>query len=260
MLKFQAKIVGFFNEYTVNTLPKSIILQGQMGSGRRTLIRELCERLNIKIEEVNHQITIDDVFDYSTRLDKTMYIFHGDTMSVQSQNAILKFLEEPSENVFITILCENLFSLLFTVRSRCCYYDMHMYSMDELRTFTDDEDLLSIADTPGDIEKLKGYNIGEYKTLATKIIFNINRASLSNILTLSKKISFSDDDKKLLPLFYFLKLMKNEAYNAYKNSGDYKFARFFYLISGTKQDLLTPQVNQKQCFENLLSAMHTEGK
>lgn len=49
---------------------------------------------------------------------KIFLIEQADRLNVQSQNALLKVLEEPSSSVFI-LLCENREAMLQTVRSRC---------------------------------------------------------------------------------------------------------------------------------------------
>ncbi len=54
---------------------------------------------------------------------KVFVIRAADKMNVQSQNALLKVLEDPLSTVFI-LLCENSDSLLPTVRSRALHYRM----------------------------------------------------------------------------------------------------------------------------------------
>lgn len=49
---------------------------------------------------------------------KVFVIEQADKLNMQSQNALLKVLEEPSSSVFI-LLCENREAMLQTVRSRC---------------------------------------------------------------------------------------------------------------------------------------------
>jgi DNA polymerase-3 subunit delta' len=49
---------------------------------------------------------------------KVFVIEQADKLNMQSQNALLKVLEEPASSVFI-LLCENREAMLQTVRSRC---------------------------------------------------------------------------------------------------------------------------------------------
>ena len=72
---------------------------------------------NIGIDSVRDMI--DDVLLTPAELDYKMYVFDGaETLSAQAQNALLKVIEEPPENVYIMLLCENAQNILTTVRSR----------------------------------------------------------------------------------------------------------------------------------------------
>ena len=72
-------------------------------------------------------ISIDSVKDYiketaSSSLEEgpRFFIFEdGDSLNTSSSNAILKFVEEPVDDIYIIFLVENLSSLLDTIISRC---------------------------------------------------------------------------------------------------------------------------------------------
>jgi hypothetical protein len=49
---------------------------------------------------------------------KKLYIFSGG-LTIEAQNALLKSIEESSENIYFIFCCENENSLLPTIRSRC---------------------------------------------------------------------------------------------------------------------------------------------
>ncbi|MBR3362947.1 MAG: hypothetical protein IKG40_03375 [Bacilli bacterium] len=52
--------------------------------------------------------------------NKKIYIINGaDKLNATSANSILKFLEEPEENVIAILVTENLYNVLETIRSRC---------------------------------------------------------------------------------------------------------------------------------------------
>jgi len=56
-------------------------------------------------------------------------------MTVQAQNALLKVLEEPPMGVYIFLLCENISSLLSTVRSRAPSLRLASFSHDDLEEY-----------------------------------------------------------------------------------------------------------------------------
>lgn len=61
--------------------------------------------------------------DFSTKSingNKRVYIIHEtEKMNVQAANSILKFLEEPEENIIAILMTDNIYQLLDTIVSRC---------------------------------------------------------------------------------------------------------------------------------------------
>lgn len=132
----------------------SIILSGPNGSGKRTAARDIamgllctgapapcgscgaCIRMKAGshpdyelLNEEGAEIKVDMVRALRARSFirpseakcKVFVLCAADKMNPQSQNALLKVLEEPASTIFI-LLCENSESLLPTVRSRSLHY------------------------------------------------------------------------------------------------------------------------------------------
>ncbi|WP_019027893.1 hypothetical protein [Colwellia piezophila] len=78
----------------------------------------------------NKTLGVDDIRRGNSFLEKTAHlgqiktilIPQAQTMTVAAANALLKTLEEPSQNSFIVLLSEDLDSLLPTIVSRCAIY------------------------------------------------------------------------------------------------------------------------------------------
>lgn len=61
-----------------------------------------------------------DLMQTSVQTDKRVYIiFDADKMNSSASNSILKFLEEPEENIIAILVTDNVYQLLDTIRSRC---------------------------------------------------------------------------------------------------------------------------------------------
>ena len=86
-----------------------------------------CTNINWIKKDKKTAISIESVQGYIRESNVTaleegpkFFIFEeGDSLNTSSSNAILKFTEEPVDNVFIIFLVENLSSLLDTILSRC---------------------------------------------------------------------------------------------------------------------------------------------
>lgn len=91
----------------------------QMESGNHPdIIRIASESNNIKVESIRE--LRKDISIKPFQSQRKIYIIEeGHKMNHQSQNALLKTLEEPPEHAVIIILAENLASLLPTIVSRC---------------------------------------------------------------------------------------------------------------------------------------------
>jgi len=71
--------------------------------------------------------------------DKKIIIIHEmDKMTEAAQNTLLKTIEEPPHGVYILILCENIESVLDTIKSRCEIYKLNRLGKDDMKRFIDD--------------------------------------------------------------------------------------------------------------------------
>jgi DNA polymerase-3 subunit delta' len=161
-----------YNSIRVNRLPQAIILEGDDGSGRMTLAREIaaaavclrngrdfpcgeckyCRRIRegitpdivtVRREEKKTQIGVDAVRSMAEAArngpcELPMLIFiieDADTMTVQAQNAWLLTLENPPEDVAFILLCENERNLLETVRSRAPTFRMQKFEPSDIVSY-----------------------------------------------------------------------------------------------------------------------------
>ena len=143
-------------------LSHSILLQGEAGTGKRTLAGMIAQAVMCegegkrpcgtcsacyKVQKGIHPdvITVGadslrpqsfhigavremrtQVFVAPNEGKRKIYILHNaQNMTVQAQNALLKILEEPPEHAMFILLCENRSSLLETILSRCTIFTLH---------------------------------------------------------------------------------------------------------------------------------------
>lgn len=77
---------------------------------------------------------VRDLMDSCTNSNTTITVCieNIDTAIPSVSNAILKFLEEPSSNVYIVITCKNLSNVLHTIISRCIVFELRPPTTDDL--------------------------------------------------------------------------------------------------------------------------------
>jgi len=149
----------FINKIDDGSLPHAFIIEGRVGSGRHTLALSIAEYLaknspfkdkifrrespdiiEYGLSEKKKSIGVDVIRELRTsaylmpsELDFKMFIVSdADKMTVAAQNAALKVLEEPPNNVYFFLLCENSFALLSTIRSRAQTIRMQPFTNEQL--------------------------------------------------------------------------------------------------------------------------------
>lgn len=66
---------------------------------------------------------------------KVIIVYNAQNITADGQNAFLKNIEEPPSGVFIMLLCDNLESILDTIKSRCQIYKLNRLSEGEMYLF-----------------------------------------------------------------------------------------------------------------------------
>lgn len=139
---------------SANRIPHALLISGEKGTGRHTVCKYIvnaavctgdnppcgkCRECNIFLHN-NHpdvitimpendkkNISVAQIRDMRSSAfikphmpgKKVFIIDFADTMNEQSQNALLKVLEEPPKNVIFILIAENASALLDTINSRC---------------------------------------------------------------------------------------------------------------------------------------------
>ena len=149
----QKNNLNTIKQWRINkSIPRFIIISGDIGSGRLTLAKVIIKMINAKgiimgnsIAEVRE--TIENAY---TITDTTCYIFrNADDMKNEAKNALLKVVEEPPNNAYFIMTVQNIDNMLGTIKSRGTVIKMEPYTRDELLSATNDEVLLKYCSNIG---------------------------------------------------------------------------------------------------------------
>ena len=164
--------------------------------------------------------------------NKRIYIIKEcDKLNASSANTILKFLEEPNDNIIGILLTDNRYRVIDTVLSRC-----QIYSFDSNDTFDGTEEYTDLFDFIFNIKKkINDYDLifNKYFVDKTKSIDNIKY--IQNIL-----INYLDNKEN------DYKFIKDIDYNTISN---------IILVLEKEKTKLEFNVNQKLWFEDLLVSL-----
>ena len=172
------------NQIDDNCYPELKIIESSNGNIKKEQLIELQESFSVKPVLGN----------------KLVYIIDGaEDLNSSSANTILKFLEEPSEDIVAILLTDNLQKVISTVKSRC-----------QILVFNNEK-------------KSDNLVFDNYKKYYDEPEYNLETFNylVSGILELIKKI----DTKKIKTYIYF----KNDITDIYKDKRDYLFLFDFIL-------------------------------
>lgn len=197
---------------------KSFLMQYSLDFAKEIITDEYNEKISNQIDEncypelkiiesINNTIKKDQLIELQESFsvkpvlgNKLVYIIDGaEDLNPSAANTILKFLEEPSDDIVAILLTDNLQKVISTVKSRC-----------QIIVFNNDKKSDNIV---FDNYK-KYYQESEYNDETFNYL-------VSGILELIKKI----DTKKLKTYIYF----KTDISNIYNDKRDYLFLFDFIL-------------------------------
>lgn len=215
------------NVIKTRKISHAYILNGEKGSGKRTVASAFAMALNceneedapcekchscrmalsknhpditevthdkpntISVEDIRQQV-VDDVQVRPYCSPYKVYIINdGEKMSQQAQNALLKTIEEPPSYVVILILATNTSALLPTILSRCVQLNIKPVPDEQVRAYLMEH--AEIPDYQADIcVAFAQGNIGKAVQLATSENFNEIKAAALHLLTHIHEMDISE--------------------------------------------------------------------
>ncbi len=186
---------------------------------------EHIDKNSIKIEQIHEFIRKTQLKPFCSKF-KVGIIVSAEKMTEESQNALLKTLEEPPKNTFIIITTKNKNALLETIISRCQIIE-----------------LKEVKEEPINIEEIINSDI------------NTRFKYVENLLKNKKNLTYYENIETILEgllVCYRKKLLKKD------KSKQNKFLDIINLIESTKK-AIESNVNQRLALENLMINLPLKG-
>ena len=139
---------------STGTLPHAHLITGQDGIGKSYLARGIALRLLglikdkpvvdiVEYRTEKRSFGVDEVRDIIEETNKKPFhydkkviiIYHGEKLTIQAQNALLKTIEEPPNDVYIIITTESTELILDTIKSRCQIHKLLRLSEQQMKNF-----------------------------------------------------------------------------------------------------------------------------
>ncbi len=284
------------NALKENRLPHAILIEGDKGNGKHTLAYYLasfavcsgenapcrnCRNCNLKInhpdiaiiapEENKKNITVAQVRELKSEAyikphmakRRVFIIDCADTLNEQSQNALLKVLEEPPESVLFILITESKAALLETIISRCIVLTLSTPEKNEalgyIKSVTDFEEkeiLEALENSKNNIGKaldlLSGKEDSKTFAAAKEFLDFFLKDDTFGMLTVTSQFEKNriDADSFFKDLKYCIaENLRNKPHSYFSNS----LSRFYSLVCELEKSLIT-NINLSLLFCTLTSS------
>ena len=198
-------------------------------------------------------IKIEQIRDLQARIlekpissNKKVYIIDdADTMTEESQNCLLKTLEEPPEYAMIILIASNENRMLQTIKSRCVIIRFEDLTNEEISQIlhTNDQDVIRLCE--GSVAKAD--TISEKREMFAQlknIADYLSKNSLIDVLNNSDLLYSSKDD--IMTLLDFLNIIFFE-----KAKENIKYSKAIDIIEKTKKKIMANN-NYDMCIDYML--------
>lgn len=235
--------------------PRFIIIVGEQGSGRLTLAKEIMRMLNIKnglIQDSTVSAVRDTIELAYNCTEPTMYIFRdADDMSLNAKNALLKVVEEPPNNAYFIMTVHNIDNMLGTIRSRGTVIKMEPYSMQELRSVSEDELKLEYCTNIGELQ-ITHEEVQRTEDCVDDVLKALREKSGTKLLKACTQLKAKQTDTDKIDCLLFFKVFQKRFYLAYEPFNLYINLDSMSHIFECEREIRRSIVNKKSSIECML--------
>ena len=255
----QKRILDILSNYSLDTLPHSLLLLGEKGSGKHTIADFLSSKFNLDLIDMTDNV--NDIYINNLYISTTINFYLIDLTKIveKEQNKLLKLVEEPPLNCYLILLGLNKSLILRTILSRCFILELEPYSQEELQSFTNQKLDFNFFKTPGQIINFNFNTLEETKELISKMITNVDKSSYPNFLKIADKINYKDEYDKI-DLDMWIDLLLKGFKNQYQESGANIYKNYYLLTLEFKKRLINPKLNKQYAVENYLTKLWREAR
>lgn len=260
----QEKNIKWLNTAVENDkVPKSIVIIGPKGSGKRTMAKFIAQKLNcvyapsdIKVDAVRQVIDTS----YKTS-DRVLYCFeNADNMKNAAKNALLKVTEEaPTYAWFVMTLMDDS-TLLPTIKSRSFVMNMQPYtaedkglilsSLDTEHKLTPEQRsyFIEMANTPYELQKLFEYG-QDFLDYVEMVADNISVVESANAFKSGNKLALKNNDEGYDLSLFMLAFVQLCIKRITEGKSPIKYASGVPCTNWAYRDSMKLGVNKQQLFD-----------
>lgn len=242
------------------SVPRFIIIAGDEGSGRLTFAKAILKTINAKGVIMGNSISdVRDTIEQAYYITQpTCYIFRdADDMKNEAKNALLKVVEEPPNNAYFIMTVHNIDNMLSTIRSRGTVIKMEPYTMQELRSVSEDELSLEYCNNIGELQ-IPHEEIQRAEDCVDGVLKALKEKSGTRLLKACTQLKGKQTETDKIDCLLFFKVFQKRLYRMFEN-----FELSFECIQPLficKQELNRNTINKRASIESMFIRMLEEIK
>ena len=259
----QQKLKDTLSSYNINTVPRTLMLLGDEGCGKRSFATFLANHLGLMIINVGPDVSDTDIIEYQLSPINRLYVIDLRLFTDKQQNKLLKFIEEPTETCFIVLLANSEFGVLDTILNRCIRLHFAQYTFAEMKQIAVfhsnyNEQTYAVCNTPGQLAELDDTTIANTQKLCRSLIASLTDQHYGRTLSVYTKINYAEE-YDLINFNVFFNMMISEALELYKTSNSERYLKVYSLTQSYLRNLnLAPKANKSDFMISYLSEFFKE--
>lgn len=256
----QKELLNRIDNYTIDTLPHSMMLIGPKGCGKHHLCDYIADKFNLQKIDISNNLSYESLEYLYSHAIPNLVLINMETANIHDQNLILKFLEEPPKSSFVAIICISDLITIETINNRCTHFKFSEYSDEELSQFIPDnypnkELILKFTKTPGEVENFINCDVEQLYKYVSVIVEKFEQANVRNVISISNHIAYNSE-KNLYPVTPFISIMRDILIDKCRTSDELKYTILYKYINNILNNLSISGINEKNLIEHeLIKAM-----
>ena len=243
-------------EIEARSLARFLILVGEVGSGRKTLAKEIAKWTDSECIIVEKGVdAIREIIDQSYEIAQNIiYVIDGDNLSPASKSALLKVTEEPPNKARFILTVTDIERTLATLTSRARVFRMDIYTDADIAYFagTEDTRYSNFCTNKLEVDLLKGYGVEEFSDFVNLVVENVAEVSSSNAFKIENKIACKNEPDKY-DMKVFLQAFRVICMQKVQDSDDYHvkmvYLQWINVTSKVIADLRIATINKQELFD-----------
>lgn len=234
------------------SVPRFIIIAGDEGSGRLTFAKAILKTINAKGVIMGNSISdVRDTIEQAYYITQpTCYIFRdADDMKNEAKNTLLKVVEEPPNNAYFIMTVHNIDNMLGTIRSRGTVIKMEPYTMQELRSVSEDELSLEYCNNIGELQ-IPHEEIQRAEDCVDGVLKALKEKSGTRLLKACTQLKGKQTETDKIDCLLFFKVFQKRLYRMFENF-ELSFECIQHLFI-CKQELNRNTINKRASIESML--------